>query len=475
MFGHTPVITRPNPSAWQRDDRHPFALAALVWLLVLLMIVPEGLDYTQLTLGGAPAAGSPSSRMLWLGMLVFALGVLVNRAALAWLAARHLNPFFLLMALLAAASVMWSIDRPLSLRRVVRLATIVTACLAFVLMAWHARRYQNVVRPLLTLVMAGSVVFAWVFPELAIHHETSAELSGAWRGLANHKNGLGALASITLILWVHAGLTREVRLPAALAGGALAAACLVLSRSSTSMATAAFTLAFLWIALRSPQPLRRHLPRLVVALVVMLLVYALASLDLLPGLKTLISPITALANKDATLTGRTEIWAILGEHIARHPLLGTGYGAYWTAGPIPGTDAHEFVRRMQGFYPGSAHNGYLEIVNDLGWIGLACLLGYVVTQVRQSLQFLRIDANQAVLYLALFFQQTITNFSETHWFSVLSVDFVLMALTTTALARGLLEQRLQALFGDPGEPGQAGTGASRAPPRRWRRPQGIGA
>jgi hypothetical protein len=53
------------------------------------------------------------------------------------------------------------------------------------------------------------------------------------------------------------------------------------------------------------------------------------------------------------------------------------------------------------------------------------------------------------LFLALFFQQAITNLSETHWFSVQSVDFVIMALATTALARGLLEHRLRLVFGEP--------------------------
>jgi len=104
---------------------------------------------------------------------------------------------------------------------------------------------------------------------------------------------------------------------------------------------------------------------------------------------------------------------------------------------------------MGSFYPGSAHNGYLEIVNDLGWTGLVCLIAYIIMYARQSLQLLGIDRNQGALYLALFFQQAITNLSETHWFSVLSVDFVIMTLATMALARGLLEHRLRLVFGEP--------------------------
>jgi O-antigen ligase len=178
-------------------------------------------------------------------------------------------------------------------------------------------------------------------------------------------------------------------------------------------------------------------------------VYALALMNVIPGLGTLLAPVTALTSKDSSLTGRTEIWAILADHIRYHPYLGTGYGAYWTADPVSGTDAYAFVARMGSFYPGSAHNGYLEVVNDLGWVGFAGLLAYMFVHVGQSLRLMTVEYAQAALYVALFFQQAITNLSETHWFSVLSIDFVIMTLTTMALARGLLEHRLRYVFGRP--------------------------
>jgi O-antigen ligase len=305
------------------------------------------------------------------------------------------------------------------------------------------------VRPILTIVLLGSIVFGLVFPTLAIHQQTSPELLGAWRGLTNHKNGLGALSCFALIFWFHAWLTREVRLVPALAGSTIAATGLVLSHSSTAMAATAFVMIFLVLLLRSPHGLRPYVPYLVAMLVATLLVYALAVLNLIPGQGTLMAPITALTGKDMSLTGRAEIWAVVFDHIRYHPLLGTGYGAYWTAGPVAGTESYAFMWRMGSFYPGSAHNGYLDIVNDLGFGGLVLLIAYIVTHVRQSLQLLGLDRNQGALYLALFFQQAITNLSETHWFSVLSVDFVIMTLATMALARGLLEYRLRLVFGEP--------------------------
>lgn len=438
-------------SRWRADGRFALLAGAAVWLLVILMIVPEDFNYQGLAKVAAPAAGAPTSRLLWLLLLSTGLWVLWWRAALASLLIRQLNVFLPAFCLLAVLSLGWSIDPGLTARRLFRMGTMLAVCLAFALVAWHPRRLQSVLRPLLTLLLAASLAFGLAFPALAIHQQSASELAGAWRGLASHKNGFGDLACIGLVLWLHAWLSGAAPRGQALAGCALAVSCLLLSRSSTALAAALFSAVFLLLAMHRSTALRRRLPAMVSAMVAVLLVFVLAVLDLLPGSQWLITPFTMLAGKDATFTGRTAIWAILGEHIDRHPWLGTGYGAYWTPAPVPGTDAYAFVTRMGSFYPGSAHNGYLDVLNDLGWIGLLCLLAYLLIQVRQSLQLLSVDWNQATLYLALLFQQVLANLSETHWFSALSVDFVLMTLVSVALARGLLEVRLLALFGVPAE------------------------
>ena len=130
-------------------------------------------------------------------------------------------------------------------------------------------------------------------------------------------------------------------------------------------------------------------------------------------------------------------------------MLGSGFAAYWTPEHPPGKESYLVLLRMDGFYPGSSHNGYLEVINDLGWVGMLFFLGYVITYIRQSLQLNAFDPNQGMLYLALFFQQAITNLSESHWFTVTSVDFVIMTCATISIARGLLESKFRMVFGVP--------------------------
>jgi O-antigen ligase len=433
-------------------------VTALLATLLVLMIVPEGFDYQRLVDEHSPAAGGVGSRLLWLLLLGLSAILVVRRRRLAMELLRQLNPYLVLLFALAVLSVIWSIDPALSLRRVLRMCSILLVCVAFVLYGWQASRFQQVLRPVLTCLLVGSLAFGLVFPALAIHQGTSAEVVGAWRGLTNHKNSLGDLAGLGAILWFHAGLTRQCGPARALAGGAVACTCLLLSRSSTSLLAMLAVCGVLSVLLRARPALQPYLPHLLTVLVGSLLLAALALLQIVPGINTLLAPVTAMTDKNTTLTGRSDVWNIVLEHSANHPVLGTGYGAYWTPGPVPGTDAFEFLRRMQGFFPGSAHNGYLDIVNDLGWMGLALLIAYVLSYLVQAAGQLRLDSRQASLYLAVLLHQLITNLSESHWFSVRSVDFAILALATTGLARSALDARHRQLHGEPSVAPAASTG-----------------
>ena len=76
--------------------------------------------------------------------------------------------------------------------------------------------------------------------------------------------------------------------------------------------------------------------------------------------------------KDATLTGRTYLWATGLEAAAQTPIFGVGYQAYWVQG-FP-----EAERLWQEFYIASRsgfhfHNTYIEVLVELGGVGLVLL------------------------------------------------------------------------------------------------------
>jgi exopolysaccharide production protein ExoQ len=441
MNSRLPKNPARSPTGAAVASRTSLVMSLFVWLMVLLMTLPK--DFVSLFADppapSASAAGATLNSILWLVLFVAAPIYLVQRTGMVLRLLRSLNVFFIAFFLLVLLSITWSAAPDVTFDRFRRLVIIVCCCMAVALVGWNPRQFQNLLRPVLTAFVAGSIVYGLVFPELAIHHQDSYELRDAWHGLAYQKNVFGALATYTVILWLHAALSRQAAWWKALLFGGLGLVCVRLSHSSTSLLISIFSIFLLFLTMRSPPALRRYMPYIIGLFVVLVALYVLAVLGLVPALQSLLDPITSLTGKNAReATGRAPIWELIELEIARHPWLGIGYGAYWV-GPIPGTASYVFVTAIF-FYAASSHSGYLEVTNDLGYVGLACLIGYVLVYVRQSMRLWRTDRNQAALYLALIFQQGLENLSEAEWLQVTSVNFIITTLATFTLARNLLDE-----------------------------------
>jgi exopolysaccharide production protein ExoQ len=431
-----------RPSGQYGDGRIP---ALLLWLLYLLMTLPKNFVslFSNPPDPGAAAVGTAINNLLWLILTLVGPLLIIRHIRLAWKILRNLNAMFSVFCVLVLASMIWSAAPIITLDRFRRLVTMVSCCVIAVILGWHNRRFQDLLRPPITFLLVGSIFYGLAFPDLAVEQSTAVELHNAWRGLTFQKNVFGVLATYGVIFWFHAWLGRSMGSMKCLLGLGISLICLLLSRSTTSLMTAAFSVTFLALALRSPQSLRRYTPYFVGIFVCLVAVYALAALGVIPELAFILDPISSVTGKNASqATGRAPIWALIEAEIARHPILGIGYGAYWV-GPIAGTASFIFVTAIS-FYAGSAHNGYLEVTNDLGYVGLACLIGYVLIFVRQSLRLWRTDRYEAALYLVLILEQCLANLSEAQWFQVTTENFVVMTLATCALTRASLDEGARA-------------------------------
>jgi len=75
--------------------------------------------------------------------------------------------------------------------------------------------------------------------------------------------------------------------------------------------------------------------------------------------------------RDPTLTDRTRIWSVV-LSVATNPLVGTGYESFWL-GPR--------LQKIWQVFPGinEAHNGYLQMYLQLGFIGLLILVWMLIS------------------------------------------------------------------------------------------------
>lgn len=435
-----------------RDTRGSMITGVLVWVLIVYLVVPNQYLQGNMDLETLEAMGSANvlSRIVKLGLLVLSAAIVIWKSRLALLECRALNPFFLGFMALVPLSVLWSIDPGATIARYISILSMVFVCIAFTVLGWHRTRFQDVVRPMITTLLIASLIWGMMYPQYAIE-VGEGTLKNSWRGLTAQKNQFGMLSSFGAVLWLHAWFSNEKKWFVAFPFIGIAFYCVLLSRSSTSLLATTLSTLFMLMVMVAPRSLRRYMPYIVSAFATLVVVYALAVLNIIPGTHFLLDPIAELSGKDMTFSNRAVIWDILKEHIQLAPLLGSGYGAYWT-GPVPSSPSYTFLGRMY-FYPSQAHNGYLEIVNDLGFVGLICLLGYLVSWVRQSLQLMKLDRNQGMLFLALFFQQAITNLSETTWLAINSgFALAFVTLATFCLTRSLIEQRMQRAARPAGPP-----------------------
>jgi O-antigen ligase len=435
---HRPRIPgAPYPAARARkpsDNKFAIALVTLnFWVLVVRVIVPGMFDYDpNLDYKATVARDALINQITWITFIAIGALFTLMRSKETIRVLRATNPFYLLMVGFAVVSVTWSIDQGASTARLIHLLTLILCCLAVMLIGWNPRKLQQAMLPVLTIMLVGSLIFGLVSPDLAIEAPIYPETKSSWHGLCAQKNSLGALASFGVVFWFHAWVTGERKLWLALPIGGICAACLILSRSSTSLMASVLVCCFMFLLVRSSKITRRYFPYAVGGFVILTLTYLMAVLKIVPGADILLLPITAITGKDATFTGRTEIWFIVRQHIALAPLLGTGYGGYWV-GPLENSPSYVFLNIMY-FYPFESHNGYLDIINDLGYVGFLILLGFIWWYVRQALAFLKVNHAQAALYLAVLFQQLLTNLSESHWWTI-RPDFVILTLATFCLAR----------------------------------------
>jgi len=264
-----------------------------------------------------------------------------------------LVPWAALLAGLAMASALWSLDPALTIRRAFPFALAGAFGLWFSL-RFPAPRQRAILRLTMTALAAATIAVVVCAPAIGLDHTPG---HGAdWQGVFTQKNACGRMMVLAtaVILW-EARLTR-----ARFASLLLFLFVLLMSGSRGAWLIEAAVIA-LWLA-------RLGAPRMGARLRLVAAVAAPAGALTAAVLMSLPPPgILSLLGRDATLSGRTEIWAQVWHFIRLHPVFGYGYDAFWRGMKGPSLEIDAAVH----FVVEHAHNGFLEIGLELGLAGLA--------------------------------------------------------------------------------------------------------
>jgi O-antigen ligase len=392
-----------------------------VWALALVcLLIFLGPVVTRDALEGVSAITNEQLRFLAVPLALFGAAILATRPISALSIVLAGFSYFLVLGW-AIASVLWSVDPGMTSVRMVAIIMVAVAALGLAL------RFSGLA--LAELLAVAALVCAGLSLGL---YAIGDPLTEAWdvpgvRGAFAHKNTFGQILALGFVCGVGLSLAGRTRL-LGLATIGMCAVGLALAQSATAIACVfvGSGLIFLFTMVATP-----GWPRVLKAAVLVggaiLAIGALISFD---------AVLNALG-RDATLTGRSDIWAFTLDHVRDSPWIGHGFRAFWTAPQNEGVIAASFWNKYD-----QSHNGYLQVLLDLGGIGLALFIGWMIHVVIVGLR--NLDDHGTRIWFAVFLMVQVYAGAEAvfmaptgfMWLSMTLAGFVVLVRGAHKSARG---------------------------------------
>jgi exopolysaccharide production protein ExoQ len=383
-----------------------------LWIPVIAMFIAGTRNISQWLSGqvGMSAAafeeGNPLDRVISLGLILLAIGVLTLRSV-NWGVFIARNLALLAFLSFALLSVFWS-DFPFTaFKRWFRDLGIYLMILVVLSDPRPVEAVRTVLRRLGYLMVPLSILLIKYYSAIGKHYSYwtgEAEFVGA----ATSKNMLGLLCLIsglyffwdTVTRWTERKQRRVKRiLLVNLAFIGMTLWLMRLAQSTTSevcllIGCLVIVAAHIRFFKRRPTALKVLVPSLFG-------LYLILNFGL-----NMNGSMAQAVGKDPTMTDRTKIWAfVLGMHT--NPLLGTGYQSFWLGPRLEYFWMHSGLGHLN-----EAHNGYLEVYLELGLLGVIVLLGFLLAGYRTICKGLTSRSDLAILGLATWLTLLFYNMSE---------------------------------------------------------------
>jgi exopolysaccharide production protein ExoQ len=276
---------------------------------------------------------------------------------------------------------------------------------SILLLYYIMSRYQlNQVLELLlvlgTATMVASIVFAVALPQYGL--DQMGGHSSAWKGIFSAKNYLGNLALFFLTAAVSYRACTPFLRAARVSQIIFCLTAIAFSRAATAYMLTAVYIGY-FVTLKCLHNFRKK-DYFVVSFLLLVAFFSVTVVIVVwPDF------LFALLGKDVTLTGRTEIWSAVLDSIAKRPLLGYGYQAFWL-----GLEGESYrVILTVSWVLAQAQNGFLDVMLEMGAVGLTIVLlvfgfafrdGLVcLFQSRDQTQLRAVEWYLAIVVLTLFY------------------------------------------------------------------------
>jgi O-antigen ligase len=411
---------------FQRERSRVPRMSHALWIpLIWHLILATRAVSTWLNPAGAAASpeayleGSPFDRVIFLTLILAALAVLAGRSAnLSRIAAN--NPWLVLFLVYCGISTFWSDYTFVTFKRWIKEIGNVAMVLVVMTEADPLEAVKAMFRKIAYVAVPLSIVLIKYFGDLGRQFTHSGEMM--FVGATTHKNSLGILCAITIIVFVwHLLHTRRPTTRWERSDRRIHILLLLMmawlmykADSATSDMCCVIGLAVV-VGMELPV-MQRNYRRIGTVIVTLLVIGFLLeySFDLWQVI------LTGLG-RDATLTGRTVLWEqVLA--MGTNPLFGTGYDSFWLG------DRVEMFWSMYSWKPNQAHNGFLETYLNLGWIGVLLLSGIIISAYRKIAARMVSHDPYQILRMSLYVVALLSNLTEAYFKGLAEVWFVFLLI-----------------------------------------------
>jgi O-antigen ligase len=350
--------------------------------------------------------GSPVDAVFFGILFIAALVVLLHRGSQI-LRLLNANYPILIYFLFCLFSVMWSNYPGVALKRWFKAGGDLLMILVVVTDEQPVAALRRLFSRLGFILLPVSLLFIKYYPSLGRNY-------GVWSGevinigVTYDKNMLGVVAFVLSLgaFWRVLGLMQSKKSSPGrrrhlIAQGALlvlGARLLILADSATSLVCFVLGAGLIWATRRQfiqRNPAAVHWLVLSLTLIASLMLFGAAA------------SVTRALGRNATLTGRTDIWANI-IPLASNPWVGAGFESFWLSPRV-----HQ---RLLEVFPGlplnEAHNGYLEVYLNLGWMGVSLIALILIDGYRRAVKAFRREPVLGSLLLAYVFTATTYNITE---------------------------------------------------------------
>ncbi len=418
------------------EKKQAFVVSAASWIPTIWMLYtaskPLGIWFR--TVSENDIAGSPLDRVFLSALLCIGLVILGFRKGKWSRVIKEQSWMFLLISYMLV-SIMWSDIPYTSFKRWIRELIAVVMALLILTERDPRTAVLSVLRRSIYILIPFSVLLVKYYPEYGVQF---ARWSGQrmWIGVATQKNGLGRLCLIStfFLIWMLIRRWQRHDIPAYKFQTFIEVIVLIITlwllRGPEGSYPATAIVALLaglagYIGLLLAKRFRVRLGRyLILSLIICGIVFGIVTV-FVSG--TTVGSFASILGRDTTLTGRVGVWAALIPIVLQRPLVGSGFGGFWT-------DA------IRGVYDISeGHSGYLDVLLELGFLGLFLFAMFLLSSCRKAVAELDHDFDWASLWICFLLIAVIHNVTESSintLTSQMTAVILFLTVSSRAVAKG---------------------------------------